>query len=171
VSAQDTTVSSTPYLLLDVAGTVCALPQAAVAEVLPLPALGKPAGDGGWLTGFMNLGGRPVPVLDLARFLGLRADPATGGLYDHLVLNRDRDFAWLVDRVVDLAQVPAAAHRGADPAASLNGCVAASLDLGDRAVPVLDPFRLLTRAEEIRLAAQTRAAAERLAALPLAEPA
>ena len=171
MSAQGTTAPSTAYLLLDVAGTVCALPQAAAAEVLPLPALEKPAADGGWLTGFMNLGGRPVPVLDLARFLGLRAEPAAGGLYAHLVLNRDRDFAWLVDRVIDLAQVPASAQRAADPAASLNGCVVASLVLGDRTVPVLDPFRLLTRAEEIRLTAQTRAAAERLAALPAAEPA
>ncbi len=53
--------SGTAYLLLDVAGTPCALPRAAVAEVLPLPDLHAPPATGGWLTGFLNLGGTPVP--------------------------------------------------------------------------------------------------------------
>ena len=55
------------YLLLDVAGTPCALPRAAVSEILPLPDLHNPPATGGWLAGFLNLGGAPIPVIDLAR--------------------------------------------------------------------------------------------------------
>ncbi len=157
---------ATAYLLLDVAGTVCALPREAAAEVLPLPDLQRPPADGGWLAGFANLAGRPVAVLDLARFLGLRAGEAEAGLYAHLILTRDRSLAWLVDRVVDLVNVPSAAHRPADPATSLNGCVGGGVIIGDALIPVLDPARLLTVAEQGRLDALTRAAAERLAALP-----
>jgi purine-binding chemotaxis protein CheW len=157
---------ATAYLLLDVAGTVCALPREASAEVLPLPDLQRSPADGGWLAGFANLSGRPVPVLDLARFLDLRAGPAEAGLYAHLVLTSDRALAWLVDRVADLVNVPAGAHRPADPETSLNGCVGGGVVIGDALIPVLDPARLLTVAEQGRLAAQTRAAADRLAALP-----
>ncbi|TXM91155.1 chemotaxis protein CheW [Methylobacterium sp. WL116] len=64
--------ASLSYLLLDVAGTPCALPRSAAGEVLPLPVLFRPPACGGWLAGFLNLGGEPVPVVDLARLLGLR---------------------------------------------------------------------------------------------------
>jgi purine-binding chemotaxis protein CheW len=154
------------YLLLDVGGTTCAMPREAVAEVLPLPALQPPPASGGWLAGFANLGGRPLPVLDLAAFLGLRAGET--GLYAHLILAADRSHAWLVDRVVDLVAVHGPAHRPADPAVSLNGCVAAGLSVKDALVPALDPARLLTEAERARVEGQARAAAARLAALPAA---
>jgi purine-binding chemotaxis protein CheW len=154
------------YLLLDVGGTVLAMPREAVAEVLPLPSLQPPPASGGWLAGFANLGGRPLPVLDLARFLGLPAGEA--GLYAHLVLAADRSHAWLVERVADIVGVPGSAHRPADPAVSLNGCVAEGLSIKDALVPALDPERLLTEAERVRVEDQARAAAQRLAALPAA---
>ncbi|GJE14630.1 MULTISPECIES: chemotaxis protein CheW [Methylobacterium] len=154
------------YLLLDVAGTPCALPRASVAEVLPLPALHNPPAAGGWLIGFLNLGGTPVPVVDLAALLGLRPAGAAPGLYAHLVLTRGEALAYLVDRAADLVMVPGAAIRAAEEAGSLNGCVAAELVLGDRLVHALAPDRLLTLQEAARVEALTRAAAERLAALP-----
>ena len=154
------------YLLLDVTGTVCALPREAASEILPLPDLQRPPADGGWLLGFANVAGQLIPVLDLARLLGLRAQAFDAGLYAHLVLTRDRSQAWFVDRVVDLATVPVEAHRDADPATSLNGCVEAAVAVGDSLIPVLAPDRLLTASERGRIDAQTRAAAERLAALP-----
>ena len=154
------------YLLLDVAGTPCALPRASVAEVLPLPALHNPPAAGGWLIGFLNLGGTPVPVVDLAALLGLRPAGAAPGLYAHLVLTRGEALAYLVDRAADLVMVPGAAIRAAEEAGSLNGCVAAELVLGDRLVHALASDRLLTLQEAARVEALTRAAAERLAALP-----
>ncbi|WP_342110172.1 chemotaxis protein CheW [Methylobacterium sp. SI9] len=158
--------SGTAYLLLDVAGTPCALPRAAVAEVLPLPDLHAPPAIGGWLTGFLNLGGTPVPVIDLAALLGLRAAPSPADLYAHLVLVRGEAVAYRVDRAADLVTVPEAAIRPAGEAGTLNGCVAAELVLGERLVHALAPDRLLTAQERARVAAHARAAAERLAALP-----
>jgi CheW-like domain len=103
--------SVTAYLLLDVAGTPCALPRAAVAEVLPLPDLHAPPATGGWLIGFLNLGGRPIPAIDLASLLGLRPAQRPAGLYAHLVLVRGEAVAYLVDRAADLVTVAEAAIR------------------------------------------------------------
>ncbi|MCJ2050897.1 chemotaxis protein CheW [Methylobacterium sp. J-070] len=158
--------SGSAYLLLDVAGTPCALPRAAVAEILPLPDLHSPPAAGGWLIGFLNLGGAPIPVIDLAGLLGLRPAGAAPGLYAHLVLTRADALAYLVDRAADLVTVPEAAIRPAEAAGTLNGCVAAELVLGDRLVHALAPERLLTAQETARVSALARAAAARLAALP-----
>ena len=156
------------YLLLDVAGTPCALPHAAAGEVLPLPDLVRPPADGGWLAGFLNLGGEPVPVVDLARLLGLRTDAHDPGPYAHLILAPDAARAWLVDRVTDLVTVEAGAIRPVGAQASLNGCVSAGLARGDRLIHALDPERLLGAEERARVGALTRAAKARLAALPAA---
>lgn len=161
--------AGTAYLLLDVAGTPCALPRAAVAEVLPLPELHAPPAAGGWLTGFLNLSGTPIPVIDLAALLGVRADPSPAGLYAHLVLVQGAAVAYLVDRVADFVTAPESAIRPAVEDGTLNGCVAAELALDERLVHVLAPERLLTAQERARVAALTRVAAERFAALP--EPA
>ncbi len=156
------------YLLLDVAGTPCALPRAAAGEILPLPDLFRPPSCGAWLAGFLNLGGDAVPVVDLAQLLGLRDAAPEPGLHAHIVLGRDRALAYLVDRVTDLVTVAADAFRPVDPARSLNGCVAAAIARGDRLVHALDPARLLSAEERMRIEAATRAAAARLAALPAA---
>lgn len=165
--AQPETASHS-YLLLDVAGTPCALPRAAVVEVLPLPDLFRPPACGGWLAGFLNLGGRPVPVIDLACLLGLRDGASEPGPYAHLLLAPDEANAWLVDRVTDLVTVAADAISRVTEAGSLNGCVAAEIRRGDRLIHALDPARILTAEERARIADLTRAAEARLAALALA---
>jgi purine-binding chemotaxis protein CheW len=158
--------SGSAYLLLDVAGTTCALPRGAVAEILPLPDLHTPPAAGGWLTGFLNLGGAPVPVIDLAALLGLHPAVPAPSVYAHLVLMQGEAVAYLVDRVADLMTVPESAIRPAEEAGTLNGCVAAELVLDERLVHALAPERLLTAQERSRVDALARAAAERLAALP-----
>lgn len=162
-------VSETSYLLLDVAGTPCALPRASVAEILPLPALLRAPAAAGWIAGLINLGGSAVPVIDLACLLGLRDEASPPEVYAHVLLTDARDLAYLVDRVTDLVTVPEAAIRPAAEAESLNGCVAAELALGAHLVHVLAPDRLLTVRERERVAAMARAEALRFAALP--EPA
>lgn len=162
-------LSGTSYLLLDVAGAPCALPRGAAAEILPLPELHRPAAAGGWILGLINLGGAPVPVIDLAALLGLRAEASEPNLYAHILLAYDRDIAYLVDRVTDLVTVAEGAIRPVDEAESLNGCVAAELSIGAGLVHALAPDRLLTVRERARVAAMARAEALRLAALP--EPA
>lgn len=152
------------HLLLDVAGTACALPRTAVDEILPLPDLFRPPSAGAWLSGFLDLGGAVVPVIDLAQLLGLRADPVEPDLHAHLVLMAGGELAYCVDRAADI--VAGEAVSPVDAVHSLNGCVAGEIRLGERLVHVLDPARLLRAEERIRVAAATRAAVARLAALP-----
>jgi purine-binding chemotaxis protein CheW len=158
--------AATAFLVLDVAGVPCALARTAVSEVLPLADLHAPPAAGGPLAGFLDLGGTPVPVIDLARLLGLpvRDGAQADDPYRHLVLGAGDTIAFLVDRVDDLVVVSDAAIRPVAEARTLNGCVAAEIGLGDRMVHVLDPARLLDAEERQRLDDFTRAVAERHAA-------
>jgi len=158
--------ATTAFLILDVAGVPCALARAAVSEVLPLPDLHSPPMAGGPLAGFLDLGGAPVAVIDLARLLGLpmRDGAQADDPYRHLVLAAGEAIAFLVDRVDDLVVVADAEIRPVAEARTLNGCVTAEIGLRDRMVHLLDPARLLAAEERQRLDDLTRAAAERLAA-------
>ena len=150
------------------AGVACALPRAEVREILPLPNLHRPPAGTNLLAGFLNLGGAPLPVIDLARLLGLRdalAAEAIRDPYRHLVVAADGAAAFLVDRVADLIPVETAAIRPVAGEETLNGCVAAEIAQGERLIHGLSVARLLTRAERERLAVLTGVAAERLAAL------
>ncbi|GEP00379.1 chemotaxis protein CheW [Methylobacterium haplocladii] len=158
--------STTTYLVLDVAGTPCALPREAVREILPLPHLHAPPAAAGPLAGFLNLGGVPLPVLDLARLLGLR-DASDPDPYRHVLLAADGSLALLVDRVLDVIQAGADTVRPVAEGRTLNGCIEAEVALGDRLVHVLSMARLLTAEERERVAALGRRAAERLAAFDL----
>lgn len=160
---------TTAYLLLDVAGVPCAMARPSVSEVLPLPDLHAPPAGGGPLAGFLNLGGDPVPVVDLARLLGLRSgDVSADDPYRHILLDAKGTTGFLVDRVEDLVTVEASAVRPVSAERTLNGCVTAEIARGDGLVHVLSLSHLLTEEERARLSALAGAAAERLAALPAA---
>ncbi|RVU21549.1 chemotaxis protein CheW [Methylobacterium oryzihabitans] len=154
--------AGTAYLLVDVAGTPCALRREAADEILPLPRLWRPPGAPAALAGFLNLSGEAVAVLDLAALLGLAA-PAGRGLYRHLVLCTAPRIALLVERVTDLVTVPPDAVRPVSGAATLNGCVAEEIRLGDRLVHGLAVERILLAEERGRLSDATREAQRRLA--------
>ncbi|KMO37951.1 chemotaxis protein CheW [Methylobacterium variabile] len=157
--------AGTAYLLVDVAGTACALPQRSVREILPLPRLWRPPGAPAALAGFLNLAGTALPVLDLAVLFGLgRPATARQALYRHLVLLQgEPPLALLVDRVADLVRVEPGQVRAVADAATLNGCVAAEIRLAERLVHGLAVDRILLAEEQARLAAQTRDAQARLA--------
>lgn len=157
--------TGTAYLLVAIAGTGCALPRRAVREILPLPRLWRPPGAPGALAGFLNLAGSAVPVLDLAVLFGLGAPvTAQAALYRHLVLlHGDAPLALLVDRVSDVVRVEAGQVRPVADEATLNGCVAAEIRLGDTLVHGLAIDRILLAEERERLAARTREAQARLA--------
>ncbi|KMO22112.1 chemotaxis protein CheW [Methylobacterium platani] len=160
--------TGTAYLLVDVAGTDCALPRRAVREILPLPRLWRPPAAPAPLAGFLNLAGSAVPVLDLAILFGL-VRPAAGAtariaLYRHLVLlHGESPLALMVDRVRDFARVAPDQVRPVADAATLNGCVAAEIRIAERLVHGLAVDRILLAEEQARLAAQTRDAQARLA--------
>jgi purine-binding chemotaxis protein CheW len=116
----------------------------------------------------MNLGGAPIPVLDLARLLGKRDGASDTNPYRHVLLDTDGALALLVDRVTDVVRVPVDQIGPVDGERTLNGCVEAEITLGGRLVHVLSMERLLTLEERERIAAFRQRAADRLAALDTA---
>ena len=154
------------WLLLDVAGVGCALPSGAVREILPLPRLHAAPAGGGPLVGLLNLGGAPIPVIDLAQLLGLRGAAPVLDPYRHVVLLDADAVALLVDRVDDLVRVAPDAVRAVAGDRSLNGCVESEFAHATRLVHALDPARLLSAEEVARVRAFARDAERRLAAFP-----
>lgn len=151
------------HLIVDVAGTACALPQSDIREILPLPRLHAPPAAGGLLAGLLNLGGEPVPVVDLAILLGLRTEAGEHDPYRHVVLARGAPLALLVDRALDVVTVAGDSLRPVEPARSLNGCVVAEFAWGKGLAHLLSSRRILTREERTRLDAFAVQASDRLA--------
>ena len=150
-------------LLLDIAGTPCALARSEIREILPLPRLHEPPATGGPLAGFMNLAGEPVPVIDLAVLFDRPSDRTGFDPYKHVVLARQGTVALLVDRALDLVQVDERDFRPVEASRSLNGCVAAEFPHKNNLFHLLSIDRILTREEQTRLADLTRQARMRLA--------
>lgn len=154
------------YLIFALAGLRCALPRAAVRELLPLPRLSRPPSMPATLAGFVNLGGEALPVLALRHLLGLTRSAPVEPLYRHIVVVEDTlpgsRAGLLVDRVLDLCAVPDAQRQPVPPEDSLNGCVVAQLALPEGPAHLLDPARILLAQEQARLEELTRRAAERL---------
>lgn len=157
------------HLIVDVAGTPCALAQAEIREILPLPRLHAPPASGGPLAGLLNLGGEPVPVVDLAVLFGLREGARTDDRYQHVVLARGAALGLLVDRALDVVQVADDTLRPVEPERSLNGCVVAEFARGHVLVHRLSVPRILTLEERQRLDALTAEARDRLARFAVTE--
>ncbi len=161
------------HLIVDVAGTPCALPQTDIREILPLPRLHAPPTVGGPVAGLLNLGGEPVPVVDLAILFGLRdearaddpyrQDPYRQDPYRHVVLARSRPLGLLVDRALDVVAVAPDDLKPVEAARSLNGCVVAEFAHDQTLVHRLSLDRILTVEERTRLDAFAATARERLA--------
>ncbi|SMH44319.1 chemotaxis protein CheW [Azospirillum agricola] len=147
-----------------VAGHPLALPVEAVRRFLPLPHLDRLPTAPPPVEGVFRYHGEIVPVLRLSILLDLGAGDA--GLYAPLILVtwQGRPLALLVDQVRGDVAVPAEALLPAEPSLSFNGCAMAGF--ADPAagpggtVSLLDPDRLLSRAEG-RLLEAFRAAEER----------
>ncbi|SHJ80079.1 purine-binding chemotaxis protein CheW [Roseomonas rosea] len=151
-------------VLFAMGNVVCALPREAVRALLPLPRLDAPPGLPAPLSGFLNLGGTAVPVLEPARLLGLA--PGEPHPYRHLIL-LERDglagpVALLVDRVADVVP-PGLPLRPAEEGLSLGDVVAGAVEFEGRNLHLLDPGRLLLAQEAAILDALSRQAQERLA--------
>lgn len=155
------------YVTFKVGALDAALPQAAVAEILPLPQLAAAPGAPRVLAGFVNLGGEAVAALALDRLLDAEGGEPVAALYRHLIRLRPLAGApavtLLVDRVTDAA-ARAEGAQPADEADSLGGCVAESALIDGRLTPVLSPERLLLAEERARLEEFARRAQDRLAA-------
>lgn len=80
-----------------------AVDASAVREIAPMARLSTPGGLPSVLAGFLNLAGRPIPVIRLHRLFDL-LEPVYG-LYAQILILRDGDgdsVGWIVDRVVHI---------------------------------------------------------------------
>lgn len=136
------------YVVFGLSGRTLALPAAAVARFLPVPALEVPPALPPVVAGLLHWQDRVVPVLRLDRLLGL-AESAIGLYATLLLLERDDGpLALAVNRVHGITD--AEAQEIAEEL-SVEGCALAVIRHGDDTATVLDPGRLLTLAEERRL--------------------
>jgi purine-binding chemotaxis protein CheW len=96
-------------LLIELNGELYALPSASVREVIryrdytPVP--GAPA----VLPGILNQRGTILPVVDIARLLGLQTPPPTRATRLIAASHNEIDMALLAERVYDLVELSAAA--------------------------------------------------------------
>ncbi|MDO8410493.1 MAG: chemotaxis protein CheW [Phenylobacterium sp.] len=161
------------YLLLDVAGVDMALPMTAVAEILPMTRLDRQAPWPKVLAGFVNLRGRPLAVIDLARVMDPQREPSKPDLYSHVVrldqAHGGGGLALLVDRAKD-AEVAADDFTEVDDAATANGVICGNLLILGRLTPLIDVNRLLLIEEEVRVAEIAEALRTRLEASGSSEP-
>ncbi|WP_075216209.1 chemotaxis protein CheW [Mongoliimonas terrestris] len=158
-------------VLFQVGGTRLALPLAGVREVLPLPHLRRPPGAPAPFAGFVDLGGRALPVVHLAALFetapaaDLDPPPAVDPLHAHLLVTAfaGDPVAFLVDRVDDVVTVGPVEATPVEPTGTLHGCVEAEVAIGGRLVALLDPARLLTAGERAAIADLERQEAARAA--------
>ncbi len=154
------------HLIFEVSSTMMALPVEAVAEVVLLPRLGRFPAMPTMLDGVMNLRGRAVPVVAMARLLGL-GEGNPGRFSPVVVMGGTVSWGGLVDRAVAVAQLTRS-PQPPPPDLTLNDCVVAMAggEVGEFGgiglLPILDPARLLTRREMLVLGDFRRLAEDRL---------
>lgn len=138
-------------LRVEVAGQRCALTVDVVVEIHPAVQLTALPDAPEVVIGLVNRRGRPLPVLDLRRRLGLPVRPVQ--LDDRLVVLRAaaREIVLLVDAAVDVFTVPASvideAVTGAAQALRSSGVAV----LPDGLLVILDVARFLDPAEAAAL--------------------
>jgi len=146
---------------------LCALDRAAVREITPLPELSRPPSLPASVEGVMNLAGEAVLIVDLVRLLDVAPNEDIDPIYRHVIVlsQDDGSSGLLVDRVEDVASVPANAIIAADGATTVNDCVVGQVEIGGETVHVLDAERIFLAAERLRLADIQKSEQARLDAL------
>jgi purine-binding chemotaxis protein CheW len=151
-AAPDTGAGSRRFVLLTIASTHYAVPEAYVTELERVPAITPVPHVPAWMRGVTNLRGDIISVIDMRTFLALDAPPVLGGRM-LVVRLLDEPFATglLVDAVDRIVTVPVAGIT--PPAAAVEGPLVGFLSgvctIGERLVAVLDLDRLL-RSPDIR---------------------
>ena len=135
-------------LVFRLAAQAYALPVACLREIVPLAQLSRPPALPPLLAGFLNLEGRAVPVVRLARLLGA-AEQRTGLYTPVLILRGDSSVALLVDAVEGIVTLDDAALVPIRESFCVNDCATGLALVGDKHVVLLDERRLV-RAEEQR---------------------
>src|SRR5262245_45303952 len=157
------------YLAFRLPDLACALPLAALREVVPVALLSRPPGMPSLLEGLLDLGGTAVPVVRLSRVFGV--PDVTVGLYvPLLVLRHSEDrIALLVGAIDGIVRVPPARLRPVS-SVTFNDCVMGQIDSGGWSFHLLDPDRLLLEKERQCLAEFQAAEQDRLRRVEEARP-
>jgi purine-binding chemotaxis protein CheW len=135
------------FLVFCAGAASCALPLCVVEEIVFLPELLEPPTRPPFLAGLLNLEGKAVPVVDLARLFGLTHNDA--GLYTPVVVIRvsERSVGLLISGVAGLAGVAAESSLPLPLNDSFKGCVTGAFHWHDEGVVVLSPERIFLHQE------------------------
>ena len=146
-----------------VAGRVIAIAAADVAQVLPMLPIWRPPTAPAPLCGFVGSGSCVLPVLSARALLGL-GEEANPGLYAHII-QVERIGGQPAGLLVERAEgfVTPATLSPLETADTLEGCATALFAYGDGVGWLIDPARLLAKAEGEALAAFAAEAARRRA--------
>jgi purine-binding chemotaxis protein CheW len=113
------------FLCFTVADLALAIHLDQVAEVAPLPQITRIPRPARHIEGLVSLRGRPIPVVDLRKRLGL-VNPATGGTARMIVAlpgGRDEPLGLIVDSVGEILSVAGAESPSGDPAPWFDECL------------------------------------------------
>lgn len=152
-------------VVFDVGGRNCAVPAAAVREVVHYAELARPPGMPGMLEGFLNYAGEMLPVVRLDRLFGL--GDRTPGLYSPMLVLRAScgRLVLLVDSVRAVSVVERGELLSVEDGAAFNGCLQAEVVVRGETVHVLAPERILLEQEHRRMNELRQMVDQRLAAL------
>ncbi len=125
------------------------MPSSAVQEVVFLPELSRPPGMPSILEGLMTVDGNPVPVMRVARLLGLPA--SASGIYTPVMILKKAKAALAVESMDDIYRLSAKDIVKAKPGLAFNDCLMGEVRLKDRVVHVLSVDRLLLTEEKRRV--------------------
>jgi purine-binding chemotaxis protein CheW len=114
--------------------------------------LASPPGLPWLIAGLLNLRGTAVPIIRADRLFGAPQNPP--GLYSAVIIFRDTDppLGMLVSEVEEILTVPEESQVPTDPAATWNGCTAASAQVAGRTIHLLSCERLFVERERQVLA-------------------
>jgi purine-binding chemotaxis protein CheW len=140
------------YLVCAVADLRLAIAIEHVTRVIQAVEVSPLAGGHAAVSGFVNLRGDLVPVVDLRRRLGLEQREI--GLSDQFVLVQRGVWRWflIADGVVGVVELSEGRFVARDRAAALADCRAGELHFAEGVISVLDMSRLVSveEAEQVR---------------------
>lgn len=150
------------FVLLTIAGHDLALPHGNIQEVVHYPALVTAPSLPAFVKGFLNLGGSPIAVIDIAQLLRLRPNPVH--LYSPILILRgfDHPQALLVESVQAVVRTTQELLVPVPPDHTFQDCAVGAIQWSNRLHCVLDVRRLLLKEEQERLTALQMVARERL---------
>jgi purine-binding chemotaxis protein CheW len=152
-------------VVFELDGQAYAIAVEAVEEILPMARLSRPPQAPALLAGFLNLEGKPVPVIRLRRLLGLPDRPAD--LYTPLMLLRvaGRHIVFIVDAIRQIVSFRASDIAPVESTCSLNECATGIVDVDGHVAVMLSPERLLLEQERAVIDALTETEQTRLRTL------